>query len=445
NLLGVASSSAKSGSPTTKTVAGGGDQPQIAILEGSNTILVNATAEQHAAIVMIINYVDVEREDFRTTQQYEIQYVGADEVLDVLGEMGIVGATKSSSRSSSSLRTPTPRPTSTASKTAAAAGTVSSSRDKLSSEDDPLISIMSATNSLLVNATPDQHKQIATIISFVDAELDETVNPYIVYALENQNPEELANTLISLIEKTITTKSTGKDGKVETRTIPQIGENNEDITIIPDEATNSLIVAASKKNQNLIAALVKALDVYRPQVLLDVTLVEITKDDLFSFDLKTIGRRGGFERGGTFDQVTSPFSPELAADKWGKGILEGAFDGTNFTGFYADSNIQALLETIDDKGYGRVLARPPILVRDNQEGSINTTGTIYIAEEKSNIVNTDSGTTTSSDINFKPYNSGINLTIKPQVASAELLQLHIVLKRTDFQGTIGEKVDVGDK
>lgn len=448
NLLGVATSTKVSGgnskAPKTRTTpstaSGGTGQPQIAILEGSNIILVNATAEQHASIVMIVGYVDVERQDFRTTQQYEIQYVGADEVLDVLAEMDIIGASKrSSSRGSTSQRNQ--RSTASKSKSKASTGTVSSSQTK--PEDEPLISILPATNSLLVNATPDQHKQIATIIAFVDAELDETVNPYIVYPLENQDPVELADTLISLIEKTITTSKKGKDGKVETRTIPQTGANNEDITIIADAPTNSLIVAANKKNQNLIAALIAKLDVYRPQVLLDVTLVEITKDDQFTFDLRTVGRRGGFDRGGEFDYIESPFSPPLDTDKWGKSILEGAFDGTSFTGFYSDSNIQALLETVDDKGYGRVLARPSILVRDNQEGSINTTGTIYIAEEKSNIVNTDSGTTTSSDVNFKPYKSGINLTITPQVASPDLMQLHIELKRTDFQGEIGETVNVG--
>ena len=448
NLLGVATATKVSGSkaPTTRVSSGGstgGGQPQIAILEGSNTILVNATAEQHAAIVMIIDYVDVEREDFRTTQQYEIQYVGADEVLDVLGEMGIIGGSKKTSlRGTSSQR---PRTSSTAAKSkSASTGTISSNQP--SPEDEPLISILPATNSLLVNATPDQHKQIATIIAFVDAELDETVNPYIVYALENQKPDELADTLISLIEKTITTKSTGKDGKVETRKIPQTGANNEDITIIPDMPTNSLIVAANKKNQNLISSLIAKLDVYRPQVLLDVTLVEITKDKEFSFDLQTVGRRGGFERGGGFDAITSPFTTPLASDKWGKGILEGMFDGETFTGFYSDSNIQALLDTVDKKGYGRVLARPSILVRDNQEGTINTTETIYIAEEKSNVVSSSTGpATTTTDISFKSYESGITLSITPQVASAELLQLHIELTRTDFRDRDDKTVTINSR
>ncbi len=48
-------------------------------------------------------------------------------------------------------------------------------------------------------------------------------------------------------------------------------------------------------------------------------------------------------------------------------------------GFYADQHIQVLLTTMAKKSYGRVLAKPKILVNDNEKGTIDTTKTIYIA------------------------------------------------------------------
>jgi len=69
--------------------------------------------------------------------------------------------------------------------------------------------------------------------------------------------------------------------------------------------------------------------------------------------------------------------------------LEGGFnlpdqDG-NPTGqtkaFYSDEKVQALLTAIQRKNYGRVLAKPKVLVDDGQEGRIVTTDeTTYVKE-----------------------------------------------------------------
>jgi general secretion pathway protein D len=80
-----------------------------------------------------------------------------------------------------------------------------------------------------------------------------------------------------------------------------------------------------------------------------------------------------------------------------------------------------------------VLARPSLLVKDNQEGAIKAEKTIYIGEEKTSTITGDGGNlSSSSDIQFKDYSSGITLTITPHIASEKLLQLQIELDRTDF-------------
>ena len=50
---------------------------------------------------------------------------------------------------------------------------------------------------------------------------------------------------------------------------------------MPDGGTYSLTGHANRKNQEWIAELVKRLDKRRPQVLIDVTLVEITGSEAF--------------------------------------------------------------------------------------------------------------------------------------------------------------------
>jgi len=166
---------------------------------------------------------------------------------------------------------------------------------------EPQMSILESTNSLLIHATPRQHASIALVIAHVDRELDRTSTPYVVYPLENQKPADLAGTLMELIEgrmsKTSISPSPGMGppagNKIQTE---QTGASNlpkkeeESIRIIPDDASNALIVYANKKNQQWVATLIKELDQYRPQVLLDCTLVEITKDDLFKYEIDLVSK-----------------------------------------------------------------------------------------------------------------------------------------------------------
>jgi type II secretory pathway component GspD/PulD (secretin) len=117
---------------------------------------------------------------------------------------------------------------------------------------EPQVVVVEPTNSLLVNATAEQHVQIATIISYVDSEMQEEEIPYKIYPLENQSPEHLATILEPLVQETVL----DKEGKIE-----QVVKKQEDqITIVPDPNTFSLIVYASKKNQVWIGDLIERLD-----------------------------------------------------------------------------------------------------------------------------------------------------------------------------------------
>ena len=45
--------------------------------------------------------------------------------------------------------------------------------------EQPQVVVIESTNSLLVNATPEQHVRIATIISYVDSETLKRAIPYV--------------------------------------------------------------------------------------------------------------------------------------------------------------------------------------------------------------------------------------------------------------------------
>jgi type II secretory pathway component GspD/PulD (secretin) len=91
------------------------------------------------------------------------------------------------------------------------------------------------------------------------------------------------------------------------------------------------------------------------------------------------------------------------------------------------------LELTDKKSYGRVLGRPSILVKDNEEGVIKAEYIKYVAEYSSDTVTPDQGSAQiSQNVTFKDYPTGITLTITPHIASEKLMQLEIELDRKDL-------------
>jgi len=404
--------------------------------ERTNRILMIGLDEQLDDVEELINTLDVVQQDLRSLELYKIHHVDAEEVKKQLEELGIISPSLTSPYYSSSRITSGAKPPTTPQTTAAQQrqSTLSRTQTELGEAptEEPQVIVVEPTNSLLVNATAEQHVEIAEILSYVDAETDQQEIRYKLYPLENQSPDHLAEILRPLIEERVL----DKEGKVES-----VRQKQEElITIVPDPNTFSLIVNASKKNQEWIKSLVEQLDVRRPQVLIDVTLVEISESDVFDYDLQVVSKIPRFEPGGQMDKLSAilPASP-VPAESGGfpsDRVTElGAFVGGALSGqgFYADTHIQALLTLMEKKGYGRVLAKPKILVNDNELGHIDATNTIYVSRSSSSATTTGEAVISSS-FTFDEFPSGIQLDITPHISKGDLLRLEITMSRSS-QGT----------
>jgi len=413
--------------------------------ERTNRILMIGLAEQLAIVDELIDTLDVEKQDLRTLRLYEIQNVDAEEVMKKLGELDIISggqaATRGPTRTTSGT-TPTTRISRPTTPVTTRTGITTTTGETL--VEEPQVVIIESTNSLLVNATAEQHAQIAMVISYVDSEVEQGVIPYVVYPLENQDPEELGTTLNKLVMETTATQD--KDAKIVTTT----KKLEEDIIIIPDPKTYSLIVYASKKNQQWISSLIEQLDEYRPQVLLDVTLVEITKNDDFNYNLNIISsfpnliNTSGAVSGTIIDGLTSSDIISNLASSGRDRFIDLKSDGGAGTAFYGDQHINVLLDLVQKKNYGRILARPKLLVNDNEQGTITAEETTYVVRTESSIVpGTTTGTSTTVEKTiFEDYSAGITLDITPHISKGANLRLIIALTRSDFRIT-QETIDLG--
>ncbi len=284
--------------------------------------------------------------------------------------------------------------------------------------------MLAGINSLLVRATDSQHAGIQSVIRHIDVEAREETIPYEVYFLENQDPEQLAELLGKLVQDTVR----DKEGKVE-KVVPK---TEEQVVIVPDKTTFALIVYASRKNQEWIAKLVAQLDKRRPQVLIDCTLVEVTKNEAFSYDLNVL--RSWPDLSGTAPVTGTEPNVLGRFVQWGSGSL---------TAFYGDNEVQALLKAMQSKNYGRVLAKPKLLVNDNEQGKIETKDTTYVEVTSSIPVTSGAaGNQTNlvqTSVNYNPYEAGITLDITPHISEGDLLRLDIVLTRSDFLKSLPTK------
>jgi type II secretory pathway component GspD/PulD (secretin) len=446
----------------SKKAAAPGKQPvYLDADERTNRVLMIGLAEDIDIVNELLDSLDVEKPDLRIIKEYEIQHVDPSQIIDTLGELGLItprSRSTSQRRTTTSARQSTTTGTATGNRSTTAArrgGTTSSSRKMPSQEDEPQISVLAATNSLLINALPAQHAMIALVIAHVDRELDEATLPYVIYPLENQDPQELADVLAKLIEKTTRAKATAaaKDAKVQTRpttTSTSTTKLQDEIQIVADIKSYSLIVYASKKNQQWIGTLIKKLDEYRAMVLLDCTLVEITKNDEFTYDLNLLSSLPDLT---DTSGLTSPImkvsdpgnfgAPDRQSDLVEKLGRPGSRDrfidfqavsGAG-TGFYADRFINLLLTTVQSKGYGRILARPKLLVNDNEQGTIKTTENVPIVSVETKIVAGSASTvsTAAPSVKIDTYTAGVTLDIQPHISKGEQLRLIMTLTRTDFR------------
>ncbi|MBN2315193.1 MAG: hypothetical protein JXM79_14785 [Sedimentisphaerales bacterium] len=420
--------------------------------ERTNRILMIGLKDQLDEVEQLIDTLDVAQQDLRSLELYKIEHVDAEEVKLKLEELGIITPTMTSSYGYSPRLTGDDKSPAAAS-TAAARSTIRTpaamrmQQDEMMEAplDEPQVVVISQINSLLVNATEEQHAKIKKIKEYVDRETDADEMPVVIYPLENQSPNHLEEVLRPLIEETIM----DKEGKA----VQEVKKKQEDdqIEIVADPNTFSLIVYASKKNQEWIGKLIEKLDQRRSQVLIDVTLVQVEKTDSFNYDLDLIS---SFPDLTSTSGLTSAIMGSLNADG------EAVYDNTNpvagltssgrdrfidfasksgaGTAFYGDKHINLLLTAIQQKNYGRVLAKPKILVNDNEEGKISTTDVTYVEVTTGTVIE---GVTNAVQTGkqYDPYDAGIELTIRPHISRGDFLRLDILMNRDDFGTITGQK------
>ncbi len=308
-------------------------------------------------------------------------------------------------------------------------------------------------NLLIVTATPEVHKQVDDLCRMMDKPMADAQSPIRFYKLKNAKAIDVLETLQSIEGEAgladlsidgVSAAAGGPDGLVikgpteaevnreadaagaEAAAGPQAPAPRrtsvelKNARIMADEASNTIIVVARPAMHPVYESLIRRLDVRRPQVLVEATVVVLDTTDGFELGVELIGDStvdGGtmllFSQFGltTRDPATGTFAvnPGIGFN----GALLGA-DTAN-----------AVVYALETDSRAKVVARPSVLINDNATGTL-----VSEREEPFESVN---ASTTVATTSFGGYTAaGTNIKITPQISEGDHLKLEYDITLSSF-------------
>ncbi len=203
---------------------------------------------------------------------------------------------------------------------------------------------------------------------------------------------------------------------------PQQQKPEDQMRIVADPATNSLVVFGTAQEFQNIKNILRDLDAVPRQVLLDVFIAEVTLKDNESLgvDYQIL----------TKDRVT--IFGQTFGSRGALRTLGELFPDTNFlnqgggglTGIVGGNTVQALINALKSDSRVKILSSPSVLATDNRPARIQVGSEEPIATGQ--LIAATGATTPSSSTSIQYRNTGRIVTIIPQVNSQGLVNLQIL-------------------
>jgi general secretion pathway protein D len=305
---------------------------------------------------------------------------------------------------------------------------------------------------LAVSSNPRIFDRVEEAIRLVDVPSEQMEPRIFVYFVKNGEAKQLAELLDSVFkEGELKSKSDKKDtgkpknplllgykGKEEPKEAPkgtgkapekttaatqaegegQSGWIKGDIKITADEVRNALIIKASPRDYQVVERVLAKLDVLPRQVLIEVTIAEITLDDSTQ-----LGVEWEFGKGtGTID-TNFAASVGNAGLKYALGVTDKWY---------------AALSALASKNKVNILSSPSVLASDNKEARIDITTEIPVASSEY-LYSQTSNNVSQTSIQYR--DTGVILSVVPHINERGLVTMEIAQEVSEK----ADNVQVGGK
>ena len=177
------------------------------------------------------------------------------------------------------------------------------------------------------------------------------------------------------------------EGNVRNNTGNNVTASTDSLKMVADERSNSLIFYATGTEYQALLPLIERLDVMPKQVLLELTIAEVTLTDEFSFGVDAAFTSGKFS-----------FRNDFGAGEIGGAVLK-----------WASGSKLVDIAAFESNGLVNVLSKPTLLVRDGVAASIDVGEDIPVVGSTT----TDPTTGTTRSVEYRK--TGITVNVTPTI------------------------------
>ena len=200
------------------------------------------------------------------------------------------------------------------------------------------------------------------------------------------------------------------------------------IKIIADRENNALLIMANSAEYEKIEEAVKKLDVVPRQVLIEVTIAEVTLNGALSYGLEWFFSSNNNLSGSLFNSDGNtralPSSPSGTVNP--QLPFSAVWRG-------AGGNIKAVLSALASTTKVNVLSSPHIMVTDNQVAKINVGSSVPV-QGQSTLTGTTAATAITTSVIY--VDTGVVLSVRPRINSGGLVTMEISQEVSDVQAGV---------
>ncbi len=184
------------------------------------------------------------------------------------------------------------------------------------------------------------------------------------------------------------------------------------VSVAVDENTNSLVIQATPLQYSKVEELLYKLDLLPRQVLVDVTIGEVTLTGSLQYGIEWAIKHNGAGATQTSGTLANAINTGL-------GIGSAGFI---YTIVSSGGNFQAVLNAFAQDNVLKVLSTPSLVVLDNQEASIDVGTQVPVLTSQAT-AGIETGGTSNLLQTIQYIQTGVILTVKPTINSQGMLTL----------------------
>ncbi|MCC7460155.1 MAG: type II secretion system secretin GspD [Proteobacteria bacterium] len=321
------------------------------------------------------------------------------------------------------------------------------------------------TNSLIVTANRKGLSNVLDLIAELDKQVANEMNQGHIHVrhLKHADAEEMADLLNQLLNGTTSSKKknakpaaknisplarqTPEAASTDTVTTSSAGSSpgtgslfQDDVRIVADTNTNSLIVTATPGDFNSLQNVIQQLDVRRPQVFVEALIMEVNMTKGMEVGVSGHGgaaNNNGLAFGGTKFEGSNTMSDPMGSVAGATGMVLGGFGKAMTLGGLSIPAQGFLFKAVQNNKAYNVLSAPTILTSDNKKAEI-------IVGSRVSVPTTSGQDAAGNPLrSFTTENVGLELHVTPQINDGDEVTLEIEQKIEDIVGTQKEIAEFG--